>query len=76
MTYRVEYRATEDTNWIDAGATTETSKALAGLTPGQSYDVRVTPHDGREDGPSRSAIGLFQTLAAGTVLLKDGFESN
>jgi cytochrome c553 len=34
---------------------------LSGLSAEQSYDVRVTPNDGSENGPERTTLNLFQT---------------
>ena len=49
-------------------------KPLNGLDPAQSYDVKVTPSDGEDDGPVRSSVNLYRTLAIGEVLFRDGFE--
>ena len=76
ITYLVEYRHNGAPTWISGGSTTETSKSLSGLDSDQAYDVRVTPNDGTEDGPDRTAPGLFQTDVNPDVIFRDGFESN
>jgi hypothetical protein len=76
ITYMVEYRRNGAPAWNSGGSTTETSKSLSGLDPDQAYDVRVTPNDGTEDGPDRTAPGLFQTDVNSDVVFRDGFESN
>jgi len=49
---------------------------LTGLDSSQSYDVRVTPGDGTEDGLSRDASNLFQTAFDTDAVFKDSFEGN
>jgi hypothetical protein len=61
VTYMVEYRRNGDPSWTSGGSTTSTSRSLSGLDSSQAYDVRVTPNDGTEDGPDRSALSLFTT---------------
>jgi hypothetical protein len=61
ITYLVEYRRNGDPSWTDGGSTTSTSQPLSGLDSSQAYDVRVTPNDGTEDGPDRTALNLFTT---------------
>jgi hypothetical protein len=61
ITYLVEYRRNGDPSWTDGGSTTSTSRPLSGLDSSQAYDVRVTPNDGTEDGPDRTALSLFTT---------------
>ena len=63
VTYQVDYRKNGDVSWSNGGSTTNTSRPLSGLSPEQSYDVRVTPNDGTGDGPERMATNLFQTQA-------------
>jgi len=62
ITYQVGYRRNGGTPWISAGSTTSTSQPLSGLDGNQAYDVRITPNDGTEDGSSRAALNLFQTI--------------
>ena len=76
ITYQVDYRASGQLSWLDGGSTSDTSQPLSGLTPDQSYDVRVTPNDGKENGPIRSTSKLFQTEIDVDLILRDGFESN
>jgi hypothetical protein len=76
ITYRVDYRRNGQVNWIDGGNTATSSHPLSGLISDQAYDVRVTPNDGTEDGPDRSALNLFQTDVDVDLILRDGFESN
>jgi hypothetical protein len=61
ISYQVDYRRNGETPWSDGGSTSDTLQSLSGLDAGRSYDVRVTPNDGNEDGPIRSALNLFQT---------------
>jgi hypothetical protein len=63
ITYQVDYRQNGITAWSSGGSTTATSQALSGLSSEQSYDIRVTPNDGSENGPERVANNLFQTSA-------------
>jgi len=67
ISYQVGYRRNGETPWSDGGNTSNTSQPLSGLDAGQSYDVRVTPNDGHEDGPIRSVLNLFQTESAGPL---------
>jgi hypothetical protein len=77
ITYQVDYRRSSDMSWSDGGSTSSTSQALSGLDSGQSYDVRVTPNDGTDDGPSRLASDLFETLSGGgTFVLNAGLNGN
>jgi predicted CXXCH cytochrome family protein len=66
ITYQVDYRRNGDTPWSDGGSTENTSQPLSGLDSDQSYDVRVTPNDGTEDGPNRTTMNLLQTLSGGS----------
>jgi len=63
--YGLDGIAMEDS--CDGGSTSNTSQPLSGLDAGQSYDVRVTPNDGTEDGTSRSTLNLFQTESGGSL---------
>ena len=63
ITYQVDYRQNGVVAWSNSGTTTGTSRALSGLSAEQSYDVRVTPDDGSDAGPDRTAVNLFQTSA-------------
>ena len=65
ISYQVDYRRNGDTPWSDGGSTIDTSQVLSGLDAGQSYDARVTPNDGTQDGPRRNAQNLFQTESEG-----------
>jgi len=76
ITYKVEYRHNGATLWTIGGSTTGTSQPLTGLDSSQSYDVRVTPGDGTEDGLSRDASNLFQTAFDTDAVFKDSFEGN
>jgi hypothetical protein len=76
ITYQVDYRRNGDTPWSNGGSTTSTSQPLSGLDDGQSYDVRITPNDGFEDGASRTTPNLFTTQFDSDTIFKDGFESN
>jgi len=67
ISYQVGYRRNDETPWSDGGSTSNTSQPLSSLDAGQSYDVRVTPNDGHEDGPIRSALNLFQTESGGPL---------
>jgi hypothetical protein len=71
VSYQVDYRRNGETPWSDGGSTGNSSQPLSGLDADQSYDVRVTPNDGTEDGPSRSATNLFQTEAGGPTFTMD-----
>jgi mono/diheme cytochrome c family protein len=61
ITYQVDYRQNGAVSWSSGGSTSATSRSLSGLAPATAYDVRVTPNDGTEDGPDRTALDLFQT---------------
>jgi len=61
VSYQVDYRRNGEAPWSDGGSTGNTLQSLSGLDAGQFYDVRVTPNDGKEDGPIRSVLNLFQT---------------
>ena len=61
ISYQVDYRRNGETPWSDGGLTNDISQPLNTLDAEQSYDVRVTPNDGSEDGPIRSVLNLFQT---------------
>ena len=74
ISYLVEYRRNGDAPWTDGGNTNNTSQPLSGLDPSQSYDVQVTPNDATDDGTARTALNLFQTVAAGEIIFSDGFE--
>jgi hypothetical protein len=76
ITYQMDYRHTGQVAWTNGGSTAGTSQPLAGLDPDQSYDVRVTPNDGTEDGPERTTLDLFQTDVDVDLIYRDGFESN
>ncbi len=76
ITYQVDYRHTGQMAWTNGGSTAGTSQPLAGLDSDQSYDVRVTPNDGTEDGPDRTTPSLFQTEIDVDLIHRDGFESN
>ncbi len=76
ITYKVDYRRNGATLWTSGGSTTATSQSLTGLDSSQSYDVRVTPNDGTEDGLSRDASDLFQTAFDTDAVFKDSFEGN
>ena len=76
ISYQVDYRRNGDAAWSDGGSTGNTSKALSGLNSGQSYDVRVTPNDGTENGPIRVASNLFQTLSGGSFTLQSCLNGN
>jgi len=76
ITYRVEYRHNGATLWTSGGSTTGISQPLTGLDSSKSYDVRVTPSDGTEDGLSRDASNLFQTAFDTDAVFKDSFEGN
>jgi len=62
ITYQVDYRRDGDLPWTIAGSTVSTSRSLSDLDGNQAYDVRVTPNDGTENGPDRTALSLFQTV--------------
>jgi len=66
ISYQVDYRRNGEAPWSDGGSTSNTSQPLSGLDAEQSYDVRVTPNDGTEDGTSRSAMNLFETESGGS----------
>jgi hypothetical protein len=68
----VEYRRNGDTPWSNGGATASTSRSLSGLNDNQSYDVRVTPSDGIDDGTSRTALNLFTTEKINTPPTQPG----
>ena len=74
ISYLVEYRRNGDAPWTDGGNTTNTSQPLTGLDPSQSYDVQVTPSDATDDGTARTALNLFQTVAASEIIFGNGFE--
>ena len=76
ITYQVDYRRNGDTTWISSGSTTDLSQPLSGLNSSQAYDVRVTPNDGSDDGPDRTALNLFQTEDDTDLIFKDSFEGN
>lgn len=76
VSYQVDYRANGQLSWLDGGSTSGTSQPLTGLTSDQSYDVRITPNDGKIDGPDRSSLDLFQTEIDPNLILRDGFESH
>ena len=76
ITYLVDYRRNGDTTWISSGSTTDLSQPLSGLDSSQAYDVRVTPNDGSDDGPDRTALNLFQTEVDTDLIFKDSFEGN
>jgi len=76
ITYQVDYRPNGQVAWIDGGSTATTSQPLSSLTSDKSYDVRVTPNDGTEEGPSRTTLNLFQTEIDVDLIFRDGFESN
>ncbi len=76
ITYQVDYRRSGDTPWSDGGTTVGTSKLLNNLDSSQSYDVKVTPNDGTEDGASRTVLDLFTTEFDSVTIFKDGFEFN
>jgi cytochrome c2 len=61
ITYQVDYRQNGAVSWSNGGSTSATSRSLTGLAADTSYDVRVTPNDGTEDGPDRTGLNLFQT---------------
>ena len=78
ITYHVEYRRNGVESWSDGGSTSNVSKSISGLEEGQYYSVRVTPSDGTEDGPSRTALNLFRTVATEPfiyVALGDSYSS-
>ena len=56
-------------------STATTSQPLSSLTSDKSYDVRVTPNDGTEDGPSRTTLNLFQTDIDVDLIFRDSFET-
>jgi hypothetical protein len=72
ITYLVEYRQNGTTTWNNGGNTTSTSQALSSLDDNQSYDVRVTPNDGEEDGADRTALNLFLTETINTPPTQPG----
>ena len=73
ITYQVDYRQNGAVSWSNGGSTSTTSRSLTGLAADTSYDVRVTPNDGTEDGPDRTGLNLFQTdQAAPTTCLDLG----
>jgi len=72
ITYQVEYRQNGALPWTSGGNTTLTSRPLSGLNSNQSYDVRVTPNDGTEDGTERMALSLFLTDAVNTPPTQPG----
>ena len=74
ISYLVKYRRNGDVPRTDGGSTTSTSRPLSGLDPSQFYDVQVTPNDSTDDGTARTALNLFQTIAVGEILFRDGFE--
>jgi len=76
ITYQVDYRRDGDTPWTSAGSTTSTSQPVSGLDANQFYDVRITPNDGTGDGPDRTALSLFKTVADTDAIFKDSFEDN
>lgn len=63
ITYQVDYRENGVVPWSNGGTTTGTSRALSGLSAEQSYDVRITPNDGTDNGTDRTTVNLFQTSA-------------
>lgn len=75
INYLVDYRHNGVELWTVGGSTTGTSLLLDGLDQDQSYDVRVTPNDGFEDGPDRIALDLFRTLVDDELIFKNGFET-
>ncbi len=55
--YDVEYRETGNTSWTDVPHTTGTERAIAGLTNGNTYDVRV-----RAENTTGNGAWLAQTV--------------
>jgi hypothetical protein len=72
ITYLVEYRRNGDPSWTSAGSTTNTSQPLSGLDSSQTYDVRVTPNDGTDDGLDRTMLNLFKTETPNTPPTQPG----
>jgi hypothetical protein len=71
ITYQVDYRQNGAVPWSDGGSTSTTSRSLTGLAADTSYDVRITPNDGTEDGPDRTGLNLFQTDQAAPATCLD-----
>jgi len=61
ITYQVDYRQNGAVPWTSGGSTSSTSRVLNDLVSAQSYDVRITPNDGKDNGPALTALDLFQT---------------
>ena len=72
ISYLVEYRRNGDTPWTNDGSTTSTSRPLSGLDSAQSYDVRVTPTDGMDEGTARTTSNLFETIFVNTPPTQPG----
>ena len=72
VTYLVQYQPNGGASWISAGSTSTTSRSLSGLDPAQAYDVRVTPTDGMDAGPARTAMSLFETDALNSAPTQPG----
>ena len=73
-TYTVEYKLTSESTWIDWGTAAHTASpytdAITGLTPGASYDVRLTYNDvDGVNGTNPQAFSIVPTNAttAGTA---------
>jgi hypothetical protein len=72
ISYQVDYRHNGQEPWTDGGSTAVNNQMLSGLDSGQSYDVRVTPSDGRLDGPDRTRQNLFKTISLNSAPTQPG----
>jgi hypothetical protein len=65
--YTVEYKSGLSGSWIIAGSTTITTITLFSLTPGTTYDWRVSTSCGLYEGSNPSSIAQFTTSGTTTT---------
>ncbi|WP_435084360.1 sialate O-acetylesterase [Gordonia hongkongensis] len=69
LSYRVQYRPTGSSTWIDGPTTTALSATVTGTSASRDYDLRVVAVNGAGDGTPSETI--TQTTAAPGILSAD-----
>ena len=65
--YKVQYKASSSSTWIDFTSTTSTSSSVSGLSAGTSYDFRVAAYDTTISNTVSNATGPWSSTASATT---------
>lgn len=65
--YKVQYKQSSSSTWIDFTSTTSTSSSVSGLSAGTSYDFRVAAYDTTISNTVSNATGPWSSTASATT---------